>query len=244
MYKNDIHPPGADTNIEKWVSVENITDLSEKIENQKRQQEEKKRKLKRLRKELYIPITEADHYEVFSDLGFTFSYNPPGNGNCQFDAMCYLLHLTGIHRSARSLREEIVQYLAENPYNCEGFPLELFAGTPWAHYFTAMAQNGTYEDQLTLQAAAELFNVEILVVSSLGPDAATVISPISTHPTARLLLGHFAEGVGEHYVCLDEDSLLTELTGIESNQVQEKCIEEEQHNTEPTDPCQVDAPGI
>ena len=71
MYKIDIHPPGADTNIEKWVSVENITDISEKIANQKRQQEEKKRKLKRLRKELYIPKTKADHYEVFTDLGFT-----------------------------------------------------------------------------------------------------------------------------------------------------------------------------
>ena len=89
MYKIDIHPPGADTNIEKWVSVENITDISEKIANQKRQQKEKKRKLKRLRKELYIPKTEADHYEVFTDLGFTISYNPPGNGNCQFNAMCY-----------------------------------------------------------------------------------------------------------------------------------------------------------
>ena len=74
--------------------------------------------------------------------------------------------------------------------------------------------------------------------------AATVITPISSHPTARLLLGHFAEGAGEHYVCPDEDSLLTERTGIESHQVQEKCIEEEQHNAEPTDPCQVDAPGI
>ena len=89
MYKIDIHPPGADTNIEKWVSVENITDISEKIANQKRQQKEKKRKLKRLRKELYIPKTEADHYEVFTNLGFTISYNPPGNGNCQFNAMCY-----------------------------------------------------------------------------------------------------------------------------------------------------------
>lgn len=46
-----------------------------------------------------------------------------------------------------------------------------------------MAQKGTYGNQLALQAAAELFNVEILMVSSLGTDAATVISVSDFQPS-------------------------------------------------------------
>lgn len=42
---------------------------------------------------------------------------------------------------------------------------------PWDRYLASMAQNVEYGDQITLQAPAEILNIEILVVSSLGPDA-------------------------------------------------------------------------
>ena len=60
---------------------------------------------------------------------------------------------------------------------------------------TAMAQKGTYGNQLTLQAAAELFNVEILVVSSLGTDTATVISVYDFQPSnCQVSTGSFCRG--------------------------------------------------
>lgn len=59
----------------------------------------------------------------------------------------------------------------KNPDNADGIPLEHFAAMPWDRYLASMAQNVEYGDQITLQAAAEILNIEILVVSSLGPDA-------------------------------------------------------------------------
>ena len=73
---------------------------------------------------------------------------------------------------------------------------------PWDRFIARMAQDCEYGNQITLQAAAETFNIEILVVSSLGPDATAVIAPTSTIPMAQVQLGHFAEEDGEHYVCV------------------------------------------
>ena len=136
--------------------------------------------------------------------------NPPGDGNCQFGALCFWLNRLSIHRSTETVREEIIKYLTNNPNNSEGMPLELFVATPWTEYLHSMAMNGTYGDQITLQAAADLYNIEIVVVSTLGPDATAVISPSSSIPTARVQLGHYAENHGEHYICVDGRVLLEE----------------------------------
>ena len=72
---------------------------------------------------------------------------------------------------------------------------------PWSEYLNTMAQNSTYGDQLTLQAMANLYLVEIIVISSLGPEGRTVVSPQNCKPLARVFLGQFSEGEGIHYVC-------------------------------------------
>lgn len=61
-----------------------------------------------------------------------------------------------------------------------------------------MARDGTYGDHLTLQAAADLLNVEFIVISSLGPAAKTILSPTDWLPLCSFHIGHFAEGDGEH----------------------------------------------
>ena len=68
-----------------------------------------------------------------------------------------------------------------------------------------MAQDGTYGDHLTLQVAADLYNVDFTVISSLGPSATTIISPLQSLPLDSFHIGHFAEGDGEHYVKLQND---------------------------------------
>lgn len=65
-----------------------------------------------------------------------------------------------------------------------------------------MARNGSYGDHITLWANAELFNVNIVILSSLGQNANTVTSPSSGASFGTIYLGHLAEGEGEHYLCL------------------------------------------
>ena len=160
-------------------------------------EQDRKRNLKQLRKKLY----NVHSNDTRRSLGFQVVYNPNGDGNCQFEALRFWLQTLGIYRSVEALREEIVQYLTQNHDNVYGIPLENFAAMPWDRYLVSMAQDGEYGDQITLQAAAEIFNIEILVVSSVGPDATAVIIPTSTIPMAQIQLGHFAEGDREHYMC-------------------------------------------
>lgn len=66
-----------------------------------------------------------------------------------------------------------------------------------------MACDGTYGDHLTLQAAANVFQIQIIVFSTLGPTATQVISPANGgDPLCTLHLGHFADG--EHFVSLSD----------------------------------------
>ena len=90
-----------------------------------------------------------------------------------------------------------------NPNNSETQPLEYFAGLPWSRYLYNMAQLGTYGDHITLQAASNLYNIEIEIASSLEYHARTMIQPEEYEPITRFCLGHYAEGDGEHYVALD-----------------------------------------
>ena len=66
---------------------------------------------------------------------------------------------------------------------------------PWSDYLNTMAQNLTYGDQVTLQAMANLYLVEIIVISSVGPEGRTVKTPQKFEPVAQVFLGHFSQDV-------------------------------------------------
>ena len=141
--------------------------------------------------------------ETFEDQGYTIAYNPSCDGDCQFSALTYFFQRIGVYRSANIIRQEIVQYLSENPNNSGRQPLEYFTGLPWSRYLRNMALSGTYGDHITLQAASNLYNTKIEIASSLGHHARTMIQPQEYEPITRFCLGHFSEGDGEHYVALD-----------------------------------------
>ena len=139
---------------------------------------------------------ESDDYlKIIEDQGYELVHNPPGNGNCQFAALAYHLRLLGISRSAETLRKEIIRYLTTHPLDEDGFPL--YERVPhfqsWEAYVVNVAQDHTFGDQLTLFAAANLFNVNIQIVSSLGTGASPVFQPTSSIPIATLFLGPFAD---------------------------------------------------
>ena len=63
-----------------------------------------------------------------------------------------------------------------------------------------MRLNGTYGDHITLDAISQMYNVHIQVISSLGPQATANNNQENGRQT--MVLGHYAEGQGDHYVCL------------------------------------------
>ena len=55
-----------------------------------------------------------------------------------------------------------------------------------------MSLSSTFGDQLTLQAVANLYQVQFLVISTIGQDGQASVSPEHSEPVAQLALGHFA----------------------------------------------------
>ena len=51
----------------------------------------RKERLSSHRKKIYIPLERKDNHEAFWDQGFDISFNPVGDGNCQFAAVAHAL---------------------------------------------------------------------------------------------------------------------------------------------------------
>ena len=82
--------------------------------------------------------------------------------------------------------------------------MDLYLEVPFSKYFDNMLNDGTYGDEITQRAAAELFNIEFVLVSMLGRAAEVAVTPRNFSPKNKVSLGHFAENQGKHYVVLDE----------------------------------------
>ena len=78
----------------------------------------------------------------------------------------------------------------------EGFPLDMYLDVLLSEYLENMSNDGTCGNEITLRAAAELFNTEFILVSTLGRAAEVTISPRNFLPQNRAFLGHFAENQG------------------------------------------------
>lgn len=62
-----------------------------------------------------MPFTVENRLESFNDQDFSISHNPSGDGNYQFPALSYFLQKIDIHRFERSVCQEVLNYLFENP---------------------------------------------------------------------------------------------------------------------------------
>ena len=221
MYKVSFINPASHKRVQKWISLEDITSASSQEEKAKRKEQEQKKKEAATSKEISYCCNSWGRLEIFRE-SIPIAFDPPKDGNCPFSALCFFLRRIGIERSPETLRKQIVRYLREHPNDLEGIPLELFAVQGWAEYLAEMNKDGTYGDHIyTLQAASNIFNVQISVHSSLGVEATTMISPFTEVGVTNFNLGHFAEGQGEHYVCLE----------VEENAA-ENCSSDQQENQE------------
>ena len=97
-----------------------------------------------------------------------------------------------------------MSYLQSNPVNDYGVQFQDFLeDVTLEDYLQAMARNGTYGDELTLRAATEMFNVEFVVISTLGAAGQRTITPRNFASQGRVYLGHFVEGRGDYYIVLE-----------------------------------------
>ena len=64
------------------------------------------------------------------------------------------------------------------------------------------------DDEITLRAAAEIFNIEFVIISILGRAAKANTTQQNFASQGGIYLGHFAENLGEYYIVVNavEDS--------------------------------------
>ena len=193
----------SDDSTKAKFRVEDISDFP-KDKNVNAKEKKKNKERKAYQKSLRIPKTRNDLIDEITDQGYIVTYDAPGDGNCQFSALCDSLLNFGIFRSPQTLREEIVNYLV-SVESINGDVVRDFPNIPWDDYIQQMDIEGTYGNELTLRAFANIFNIEIEIVSTLGNDGRVSINPENSNPLGRITLGHFAEGQGDHYVCLQKE---------------------------------------
>ena len=77
---------------------------------------------------------------------------------------------------------------------------------------------------------ANLYLVEIIVISSLGPEGRTFISPQNCEPVAQVFLGHFSEDEGIHYVCLVANNTVHQESDEETRNENENILQDGEEN--------------
>lgn len=216
-----------------------------------RLQEKKRPRVSKSRKKQIHPLlmqySHSDRLEDFISMQLRVRFDPDPDGNCQFAAMADQLATLGIFRSPETLRDEIVRDLRAHPFTENGTPLSSFVDeNDWDVYLDRMTQNGEYGDHITLQRAAEMFNVQFLVISPLGINASTVVSSSNTYSDTSplLVLGHFAEGQGEHYVSLEGpvSSYVQSILENEAEMIFSACVDQSDQG-EPLDNVQLPNPA-
>ena len=184
FYKVKFHDPDSQSTKLNRFSVEDLADLEKPNEHEI--------KRSKYHSKLLEPITRENCYQNFMDQGFDLEFDPPGNGNRQFGAISSQLASLGIHRMLQMVRNQIIGYLTEHSTDQDRWPLHL-----WMHdesfsgYLSKMSRDKEYGDHLTLGAAVDLYNVNIIVVSTLGPRGNSYFSPLHFNAYDRIYLGHF-----------------------------------------------------
>jgi len=149
--------------------------------------------------------TTETRQHTFGD-GFTIRYDPLKDGNCQFHALSDQLRLVGIDISHTELRRKVTNHLQEHPYTSDGTFIQEFLNSSLDDYVCRMSRDGCFGDNITLKAVSELYDIQILVLSSNPVFVPTLVASVRSSSSV-LLLGHIPEGEGDHYVSLQSEAV-------------------------------------
>jgi len=125
------------------------------------------------------------------------------DGNCQMRALADQLH--GTENNHKDVRTKVMSWLAKNEkFSVEeqgsatlGDFIDKDAYPKWDSYVAHMSRNGAWGDHITLLAAAEVYGVNIFVISNVDDlgtgQYITNITPKSTKAKTTLNLSHWHE---------------------------------------------------
>lgn len=134
------------------------------------------------------------------------SLDPKKDGNCQFNCIESQLKTLGLANFNGMLRAEVAAYIRKSEADVPGEVMQFVTNNDLGKYLEELTTPGTYGDNITLVAIARRFNAQILVVSSLGTGYHRIITPddsdVYRDNLPTILLGHYGENNGAHYVCL------------------------------------------
>lgn len=145
--------------------------------------------------------------------GVRITLNPTSYGNCQFDALACQLNSLGLFRTGDQLRHSAILHLREN----RNLYVDFFRNDNYFDlYLNHMSDSTTYGDHFTLQAIARIFCLQILVISKLGQGHHRIVSDTGRFdPDLPIItVGHYPEGLGEHYVsvvCANLENVLPKI---------------------------------
>mmetsp|Transcript_31191 Transcript_31191/g.74135 ORF Transcript_31191/g.74135 Transcript_31191/m.74135 type:complete len:298 (-) Transcript_31191:328-1221(-) len=113
-------------------------------------------------------------------------YEVAGDGNCQFRSLSDQLYRSADYHAG--VRKEIVRELRANPRLYKGY-----VSADYRKYCSGMAKDGTWGDHVTLQAAANTFGLQILLITSYEESFVLSIEPKNKKGDRVLYLSFWAE---------------------------------------------------
>ena len=87
MYKIKSTIPVSQVSKSEQFSVEDIADFKIKLKDNKNILKKKKQQYQKL---LLISLTKKDRLAAFFEQGYSVSFDPSGDGNCQFHATAHV----------------------------------------------------------------------------------------------------------------------------------------------------------
>ncbi|XP_019187030.1 PREDICTED: OTU domain-containing protein DDB_G0284757-like [Ipomoea nil] len=136
------------------------------------------------------PVDDAmsDHERLLNRLrlsGFV-EHEVEGDGNCQFRALSDQFYQTPEYH--RDIRKQVVNQLKEHPEMYKEY-----IAMPYNDYLKMMVKDGEWGDHVTLQAAADLYGVKIMIVTSFKDTWYIEIIPKTEKPKRGVYLSFWAE---------------------------------------------------
>ena len=190
-------------NGEAWFHVKDITATTEQSE---------KRSLAASKfNKLLEPKRHDDYRKDFeSTFKLPIDFDPAGDGNCLFSALAHQLDVhQNMHLNHSNIRRQVVEYLFTRRHvghHVNRDEWENYVEESRMDYLIRMSADGTFGDHLALQAFSEVFQVQILVLSTLN-DGTHLVSPNGdgcyNDSLPCIAIGHFDENNGAHYVSHD-----------------------------------------
>ncbi|CAC5370178.1 unnamed protein product [Mytilus coruscus] len=225
-YQVSFVPPYSKCNKKQWFYVSDITGSSLSGGKNSSNPEQRQKKHSNYKSPYYMILTPKDKtYNLISDFRLTVAFNPLGDGNCQFAAISHQLQRLGIYRSAETLRREVITYLGQTSRLGSADNRVLWSNMiieSRSDYLLRMARDTEFGDQITLQAMSDMFNVQIVIVSTLN-HGTTLLRPDGSNIITRHLpfitIGHYPEGHGEHYLSLTYNHNAVRRIAEDSSQI-------------------------